>query len=281
MDVRIVAATNRNLEKAVQDGTFRDDLVFPVERVPDSVVPPLRERVADIPQLAWDFAAISRVLGQADRGDCARVSRTLAGDPWPGNVRELRNIIERAVVTATGPITHACRCRRRHQYDGAIAQTAECSDQHIRSIPAEHPVADSGGRRGGRPPGPQAIHPRNPHGKARDFAARRHIAADAYPRHRDRRSDLSALFNGSRIVETAVVLGLSCQTPGPIGLRCQSPDSSGALRGRTSSPRRSRDQDIQLPAFHLAAGVGDVVGAVKRLSQALDRTREPSGSTSG
>jgi transcriptional regulator with GAF, ATPase, and Fis domain len=102
LDVRLLAATNRNLRKEVADGRFRLDLyyrlsVFPIE------IPPLRERKDDIVELTTHFAAQSaRRLGQPP----PRISRAsldmLLGYDWPGNVRELQNVVERAVIVARG-----------------------------------------------------------------------------------------------------------------------------------------------------------------------------------
>jgi len=106
VDVRVVAATNRDLQQAVRDGTFREDLyyrlsIFPVE------VPPLRARMEDVPLLAAHFlrqitsrrAAPGPVLRRRD------VAALLAYD-WPGNVRELQNVIERAVILASADRLH-------------------------------------------------------------------------------------------------------------------------------------------------------------------------------
>jgi transcriptional regulator with GAF, ATPase, and Fis domain len=102
VDVRVVAATNRNLEQLVVDGEFREDLfyrlsVFPIE------VPPLRERREDILQLAKHF--IEQTCIDFGR-PVARLTRTqaeaLQSYPWPGNIRELKNVIERAVILAEG-----------------------------------------------------------------------------------------------------------------------------------------------------------------------------------
>ncbi len=103
VDVRVLAATNRDLLKAVRDKTFREDLyyrlsVFPVQ------LPPLRDRKEDIPLLALflvnKFAArIGKPLDGVDR----ETMRRLLGYSWPGNVRELENVIERAVILAAGP----------------------------------------------------------------------------------------------------------------------------------------------------------------------------------
>ena len=101
-DVRIVAATNRDLKKEVAAGRFREDLfyrlnVFPVQ------VPPLRERMDDIPLLAKHFVELSARELKCSKPRLTRAAvTTLQNYDWPGNVRELRNVIERAVILARG-----------------------------------------------------------------------------------------------------------------------------------------------------------------------------------
>jgi formate hydrogenlyase transcriptional activator len=103
VDVRIIAATNRNLERAVEDKTFREDLFYRLNVFP-IVVPPLRERIEDIPGLAWAFVdEFSKSFGRSIVSISKESIRELQRYAWPGNVRELRNIIERAVIVATGP----------------------------------------------------------------------------------------------------------------------------------------------------------------------------------
>ncbi len=103
VDVRIIAATNRNLEKAVNDKMFREDLFYRLNVFP-IVVPPLRERVEDIPGLVWEFISeFSNSLGKRIESISKESMRQLQLYPWPGNVRELRNVIERAVIVANGP----------------------------------------------------------------------------------------------------------------------------------------------------------------------------------
>jgi formate hydrogenlyase transcriptional activator len=103
VDVRVIAATNRNLSEAVQAGRFRSDLlyrlnVFPIE------VPPLRERRSDIPQLvAFCISRFSKRLGKKIDGVSRESMENLVNYPWPGNIRELQNIIERAVVLSVDP----------------------------------------------------------------------------------------------------------------------------------------------------------------------------------
>jgi transcriptional regulator with GAF, ATPase, and Fis domain len=102
VDVRIIAATHRDLEAAVQDGTFREDLFYRLNVFP-IVVPPLRERIEDIPGLVWAFVdEFSRAFGRTIDSIPKSNLRELEQYPWPGNVRELRNVIERAVIVSTG-----------------------------------------------------------------------------------------------------------------------------------------------------------------------------------
>ena len=105
ISTRIIAATNRNLESAIREGKFRQDLYFRLNVV-QIKLPALRERKTDIPLLVDYF------LGKLADGD--RPIRTISEDAmarllayeWPGNVRELENVIERAVALGSGPIVH-------------------------------------------------------------------------------------------------------------------------------------------------------------------------------
>ena len=102
-DVRVIAATNRNLHEAVQGGRFRSDLfyrlnVFPIE------LPPLRERRPDIPQLvAFCISRFCKRLGKKIDGVSRESMENLVNYHWPGNIRELQNVIERAVVLSAEP----------------------------------------------------------------------------------------------------------------------------------------------------------------------------------
>ena len=104
VDVRVIAATNRNLEESVGKGDFRSDLfyrlnVFPIE------LPPLRERGADIPQLALFFVdRFSRKFGKAIQGISRSTLDRLLKYSWPGNVRELQNVVERAVILSRSSV---------------------------------------------------------------------------------------------------------------------------------------------------------------------------------
>jgi len=101
-DVRIIAATNRDLETEVREGRFREDLYYRLSVFP-LTVPPLRERVEDIVSLAHHFVAlICRDLGRAPLRISRQAAETLRRHDWPGNIRELRNVIERAIIMSKG-----------------------------------------------------------------------------------------------------------------------------------------------------------------------------------
>ncbi|HYO11836.1 MAG TPA: sigma 54-interacting transcriptional regulator [Thermoanaerobaculia bacterium] len=102
VDVRVVAATNRDLEKAVREGTFREDLYYRLNVI-TLHLPPLRERREDVPLLASHFAALtSRRLGRPVAGFTPEARACLVRYDWPGNVRELANAVERAIVLGEG-----------------------------------------------------------------------------------------------------------------------------------------------------------------------------------
>jgi formate hydrogenlyase transcriptional activator len=104
VDVRIIAATNRDLEQEVRAGRFRSDLFFRLNVVP-LTVPPLRDRATDIPMLvAYFLSRFSKKFARKIDGVTRETMDRLVKYGWPGNVRELQNIVERAVVMATGPL---------------------------------------------------------------------------------------------------------------------------------------------------------------------------------
>ena len=103
-DVRLIAATNRDLKKMVADREFRSDLYYRLNVFPIHL-PPLRERPEDIPLLAKAFTfKIARRLGRNIDSIPAETLRTLSNMEWPGNVRELENVIERAVLLTRGNV---------------------------------------------------------------------------------------------------------------------------------------------------------------------------------
>ena len=102
IDIRIIAATHRNLPDLIQEGRFREDLYFRL-RVIELSIPPLRERGDDVVMLAAHFLELyQRQIGRGPRRLARDVAGALAEYPWPGNVRELKNAIERAVVLGQG-----------------------------------------------------------------------------------------------------------------------------------------------------------------------------------
>jgi formate hydrogenlyase transcriptional activator len=103
-DVRVVAATNRDLREALRDGSFRSDLHFRLNVVPIAV-PALRERRGDIRLIAEHYAShYGKKLGKRITGLSPKAIAALEAYPWPGNVRELQNVIERAVILASGEV---------------------------------------------------------------------------------------------------------------------------------------------------------------------------------
>lgn len=106
VNVRVIAATNRDLAKAVHEGTFRKDLYYRLNVFPITV-PALRERQEDIPLLAWAFAnEYRRTMGKGIECIPSATMQALRKYSWPGNVRELKNMIERAMILSAGTTLH-------------------------------------------------------------------------------------------------------------------------------------------------------------------------------
>jgi transcriptional regulator with GAF, ATPase, and Fis domain len=128
VDVRVIAATNRNLQQAIRAGTFREDLYYRLNVFP-LVVPPLRERPEDIPLLVTHFVhKFAAKLGKRLETIPAAVMDALQAHPWPGNVRELEHVIERAVILAqdaTLRLDDALAARRDAEAQIAASQTLE------------------------------------------------------------------------------------------------------------------------------------------------------------
>jgi PAS domain S-box-containing protein len=104
VDVRVIAATNRDLLKAVRDKTFREDLYYRLNVFPIPL-PPLRERVGDISLLVHFFLnKFAARIGKRVQGVSPRTLQLLTAYPWPGNIRELENVLERAVILAQGDV---------------------------------------------------------------------------------------------------------------------------------------------------------------------------------
>jgi DNA-binding NtrC family response regulator len=138
VDVRVLAATNRDLAACVAEGTFRDDLYYRINTIAIEL-PALRDRTVDVPLLAKQFL---KQFGKANPPALAPDAiELLARYPWPGNVRELRNVIERAVLLARGPQIHAVDLPLHPPTSGATDRSsppaislAELERRHIESV---------------------------------------------------------------------------------------------------------------------------------------------------
>ncbi len=136
-DVRVLASTNRDLKKAVEDKEFREDLyyrlnVFPIE------LPPLRDRRDDIPKLVWTFVQeFSETMGKTIESIPAAAMESLKAYEWPGNVREVRNIVERARIVSHGPILELEPPNRDSVPGGGAVSSRKLADiecGHIRAV---------------------------------------------------------------------------------------------------------------------------------------------------
>ncbi len=131
VDVRLIAATNRDLADAVRKGRFREDLfyrmnVFPVR------VPPLRERAEDVPLLVWAFLdEFSSRMGKRITQVPRRTMDALQRHPWPGNVRELRNTIEHGAIVTTGNVLRIPSLDEAAPADADPKTLAEAEREHV------------------------------------------------------------------------------------------------------------------------------------------------------
>jgi len=106
VDVRVIAATNRNLHESIRKGKFREDLYYRLNVV-EVTIPPLRVRKEDLPALVNNLIIkLNRKLGKKVQGLSKEAEEVLFGFNWPGNVRELENVIERVMVTADEEVLH-------------------------------------------------------------------------------------------------------------------------------------------------------------------------------
>ncbi len=134
VNTRIIAATHRNLEQRVQEGTFREDLYYRLNVFP-IYVPPLRERAQDIPLLVWRFVeefskAFAKRVDSIDKDSLAALQQY----HWPGNIRELRNTVERAMIVATSrklaiPLPHSSAAPTRRS-----TKLVDVEREHIRTV---------------------------------------------------------------------------------------------------------------------------------------------------
>ena len=134
VNTRIIVATHRDLEQRIADGTFREDLfyrlnVFPIQ------VPPLRERAEDIPLLVWLFVdEFSKTFGKRIDEISRDNMATLQQYSWPGNIRELRNVVERAMIVATGPRLSLALPTPNTPAAKRSDKLADVEKEHIRSV---------------------------------------------------------------------------------------------------------------------------------------------------
>jgi formate hydrogenlyase transcriptional activator len=134
VDVRIVAATHRDLEQRIASGSFREDLFYRLNVFPIRV-PALRERADDIPLLVWHFIEqFSKSLGKRIDGIPRENMSRLQEYSWPGNIRELRNVVERAMIVVVGsqvtiPVPSETRAARQ-----CSAKLIDVQKEHIRSV---------------------------------------------------------------------------------------------------------------------------------------------------
>ena len=134
VDVRLITATNRNLEAAVQSGRFRLDLYYRLNVFP-IFVPPLRERTEDIPQLVWEFVGeFGERMGKKIRRISARDMSALQTYPWPGNIRELRNVIEHALIVSQGDTLEVQRLSPGGQINDELKPLEAVERDYIRHI---------------------------------------------------------------------------------------------------------------------------------------------------
>jgi formate hydrogenlyase transcriptional activator len=133
VDTRIIAATHRDLEQRIAEGTFREDLFYRLNVFP-IVVPPLRDRVEDIPLLVWRFVGeFSKSMGKRIDAIPRENMEQLQRYAWPGNIRELRNIVERAMIVTRGPrLTIALPTSPK--VGGRLVKLLDVETEHIRTV---------------------------------------------------------------------------------------------------------------------------------------------------
>jgi transcriptional regulator with GAF, ATPase, and Fis domain len=135
-DVRLVAATNRDLEGEVREGRFRADLFYRLSVFP-LTLPPLRSRPEDIPLLVWHVIARKQVrLGRNIERVPDRAMRALRSYAWPGNIRELENVVERALILSTGAVlmVDPLISGSRPSSEGTASSLSEVERRHILDV---------------------------------------------------------------------------------------------------------------------------------------------------
>ncbi len=173
VDVRIIAATNRNLEEEIRNGRFREDLFYRLNVFPITM-PPLRQRKEDIPLLVNHFVAkFNKKMGKKIETVSTETLNALQEYHWPGNVRELESVIERAVITSQGSALQVLdrfdtiREQLKIGRARSVKALAELEHDHILQVLAEDRLAHRREKRGGGPPRPQPQHPSRPDAQIR------------------------------------------------------------------------------------------------------------------
>lgn len=134
VDVRIIAATNRNLDTLVKEGKFREDLFYRLNVFP-ILVPPLRERREDIPVITHHILDdLAKHMGYSIEGIHASTMREFQKYPWLGNVRELRNVIERNLILHSGPIFRAELPNARQDKKTPLRRLDEVDTEYLRNV---------------------------------------------------------------------------------------------------------------------------------------------------
>jgi transcriptional regulator with GAF, ATPase, and Fis domain len=134
VDVRIIAATHQDLEQRMTTGKFREDLFYRLNVFPIRV-PPLRERLEDIAPLVWVFVEeFTQSLGKRIDTISPDSLNALTRYPWPGNIRELRNVVERAMIAATGPRLTIPVPQTANAVPGRSTKLVDVERDHIRSV---------------------------------------------------------------------------------------------------------------------------------------------------
>ena len=134
VDVRVIAASNRDLEEEVRQGRFRSDLFYRLNVFP-ILLPPLRERVEDIPNLVWEFVnEFGERMGKKIRRISQQDMERLKSQTWPGNVRELRNVSEHALIISQGDTLDLQRLPKTVTSPGVPKTLEEVERQDIQSI---------------------------------------------------------------------------------------------------------------------------------------------------
>jgi transcriptional regulator with GAF, ATPase, and Fis domain len=131
VDVRVIAATNRDLAKAIHDGNFREDLYYRLNVFP-ILVPPLRERPEDVPPLIWAFLReFGEKMGKKIPTVTKKTMAALQQYHWPGNIRELRNVIEHAVIISSGDVLQVRLPQDPPRGSDKVVTLQEVERQHI------------------------------------------------------------------------------------------------------------------------------------------------------